>query len=319
MNFARTVEDLLFLENDFGGLRDAANDFYKYLSEITEINKDAHTQDRATILKNGKAIAPRDAALCVLDFARTSSFLRGIYAAIEEAKRRFPNEKIEILYAGCGPFATLAVPFCLKFSPDEICFTLIDIHKKSVVCAEKFFRTLDFEKFVGEYILMDATVFQPENEKRFHIIVSETMQKSLKNEPQVEMTLNLAKHLFENGLFIPQKIIIEACLADLKKEFSTERQRIMFGKIFELSAESRNEKDKLFSPKTFEISSDGIDSMSLMLLTKVEIFDSFALNDYDSGITYSTIFRDFTGAKAGQKIEFRYVRGNDPRFEYRLI
>lgn len=61
-------------------------------------------------LASGLALSPRLAAQCLLDGPRTAAFLRGTLAAISEALRRFPDEAIEIVYAGTGPFATLALP-----------------------------------------------------------------------------------------------------------------------------------------------------------------------------------------------------------------
>ncbi len=327
MNLAQNIEDLLSIESDFGKLRNAANEYYANLSAISGIGDDSENgeDDEPTILKSGKAISPKDAARCVLDFARTSAFLRGINSAIDTAKKRFPSEKIEILYAGCGPFAPLAIPFGLKFSADEICFTLIDIHAPSIDSAERIFQTLDLKDFIGEFIQTDAALFQAANGKKFHIIITETMQKALEKEPQVAITLNLAKQLRENGIFIPQKILIEACLADFQKEFTMssgeklERRRINLGNIFELSVENSTDENTLFLPKILEIPSGIKTEMCLMLLTKIEIFDSFRLDDYDSGITYASILRDFTEIEAGQKIEFRYIRGENPHFAYRLI
>lgn len=323
MTFTRIIDDLFSPDTDSARLRTAANEYYKFLSRINGIGDSSQNNedDIETILSNGKAISPKDAARCVLDYKRTSRFLCGIYAAILEAKKRFPNEKIEILYAGCGPFAALAVPFCLKFSADEICFSLIDIHKRSLDSAAKIFQKLEADNFINEYIQTDATVFRAANDKKFHIIITETMQKTLEKEPQAAITLNLAEQLHENGIFIPQKITIEACLAKLQKEFdsNTRKERIFLGDIFELSAENPIDKNALFSPKILEISSDIFDPMSLILLTKIEIFDSIKLENYNSGITYPTILRDFTNIKAGQKIEFQYVTGENPHFEHRLI
>ncbi len=323
MDLTKIIEDLLSPAANSGRLRDAAQSYYNFFSETGGIsNNSLLPEDNfETILANGKAISPNDAARCVLDYKRTSRFLRGIYAAILEAKKRFPNKKIEILYAGCGPFAALAVPFCLKFSADEICFSLIDIHKRSLDSAAKIFQKLGCENFISAYIQTDASVFRAANDKKFHIIITETMQKTLEKEPQAAITLNLAKHLRENGIFIPQKITIEACLANLQKEFDSEAQkeRIFLGDIFELSAKNPIDKNSLFSPKILEISSDIFYPVSLILLTKIEIFDSIKLDDYNSGITYPTILRDFTNIKAGQKIEFQYFTGENPHFEHRLI
>ena len=327
MDFEQIVNNLLLPENSSAALYETAKHYYSLLSEITDISDASENpaDDDIIFVKGGKAISPKDAARCILDYRRTAKFLQGIYAAIRHARKVFPGEKIEILYAGCGPFAALAVPQCAKFSSDEIAFTLIDIHQRSIDSAEMIFRKLDFEDYVCEFIKTDAAVYRSESGKKFHIIITETMQKTLEKEPQVAITLNLAKLLRENGSFIPQKITIEACLTKLEEEFSsnsegrTNKERVVLGEIFELSADNSADSKSLFEPKVLEFPTDVCRPMSLILLTKIEIFDSFILKDYNSGITYPTILCNVEEVKAGQKIEFQYISEENPHFEYRFI
>ena len=325
MNLSQIIEVLLFSDNDDIKLRDAAHDYYKLLSDLTGISDESSVEgDKTeTILETGKAISPVDAARCVLDFVRTSKFLRGIYAAINEAKIRFPSEKIEILYAGCGPFAALAVPFCFKFQPDEISFTLIDIHKRSLESAECIFQKLGFENFISEYIQNDASTFRAENGKNFHIIITETMQKALEKEPQAAIILNLAASLLEDGIFIPQTIIIDAFLTDFQKEFSSAapnfflQERIYLGNIFELSAENSPDKNSLSALRKIKLPLEIKNSNCLILSTRIQIFNNFVLDEYDSGLTYPAILREFSETSAGTIIEIQYKFGNDPHFECR--
>ena len=85
-------------------------------------------------------------------------------------------------------------------------------------------------------------MFRAENDKKFHIVITETMQKTLEKEPQVAITLNLANQLCEHGIFIPQQITIEACLVNCTKSLykfgARPRERMFLGEIFELSAEN---------------------------------------------------------------------------------
>ena len=71
------------------------------------------------MLPSGKAIAPKWAASCLLDFARTATFLRGTEAALHAALARFPQRPIEMLYAGCGPFAPFALMLVTRFTPTQ--------------------------------------------------------------------------------------------------------------------------------------------------------------------------------------------------------
>ena len=98
----------------------------------------------------GFAISPKYAAGCLLDYHRTKKFLRGIAAAIEEAFRRFPGQVIEIVYAGCGPYGTLLIPLCTRFSSDTIRFTFIDSHQRSLDSVRTIVERLGYTGFVRE-------------------------------------------------------------------------------------------------------------------------------------------------------------------------
>jgi hypothetical protein len=62
----------------------AVAQLYSMCSAVTGIDENSKLADgwEETVLPAGKAISPRDAARCVLDYSRTSKFLRGIHAAI---------------------------------------------------------------------------------------------------------------------------------------------------------------------------------------------------------------------------------------------
>lgn len=117
----QVTNDLLYLEGDYGRLRTAAIELQAIFSAIagTEDISGDPEDTTETILECGKALSPRDAARCIFQFGRTSQFLRGIRAAILEAQKRFPDQAIEILYAGCGPFASLAIALTTQFNADE--------------------------------------------------------------------------------------------------------------------------------------------------------------------------------------------------------
>jgi hypothetical protein len=270
--------------------------------------------------------------------------LRGIHAAILEAQNRFPHTAIEILYAGCGPFAPLAIPLTSRFSSTEIQFTLLDIHKRSLDAARHIFQAFGLTTFVRDYIQCDDASYQQDALHAIHIVMVEAMQAALEKEPQVAITMNLAPQLCSGGIFIPERIAVDCYLFDLTKEFTTlpveadaanslwagsdkDKIRAKLGGVLELTAmsyrnllasgSSSEHRGASLSPKvTFDIPKDLDGEFNLMLLTTITVFDSIALGAYESGLTCPRILYDLGKIRRGMRIELAYHLGDKPGFKY---
>jgi hypothetical protein len=331
-------------------LRAAVTELYSLCSAFTGIvenSNDADVSDE-TVLPGGKALSPKDAARCVLDHRRTSKFLRGIHAAINEARRRFPHTAIEILYAGCGPFAPLAVPLISRFNPAEIQFTLLDIHKRSLDAAQSVFQAFGATAFVRDYLQCDAASYQHDARHAIHIVLVEAMQVALEKEPQVAITMNLAPQLCAGGIFIPERIVVSCHLCDPANEFSPlpvqtgaanslsagsstrDKVRANLGNVLELTAASAlnllspsggdEHLGASLSPKVaVDVPKDLDGELNLMLSTTINVFGSIALTDYESGLTCPRILYELGKIRSGMRVEFAYHPGDKPGFEYRSL
>ena len=331
------TEELLQLDNP-EALREAAIRLHLLFSEITGVNDTSNNaaDHQHTILPHGKAIAPRDAGSCMLDVARTTKYLRGIHAAVLEAQRRFPGTQLEIVYAGCGPFAPLALATATQFSATQIKFTLLDVHKRSLESAQRIVQELGLGDYVSSFIQTDATSYV--HDRELHMAIVETMQRALEHEPQVAITLNLAPQLRSGGILIPEQIAVDACFFDLSKEFlplpekpdqngsleermANQRVRFRLGRILDLTVTSaRTHSGQTdMSPVTLGLP-DGVDSkLGLMLLTSVKVFGSITLGEYESGITCPFVLHNFDPTRHGSQIEFSYSFGRAPGFRHRWI
>ena len=343
----KIADELLSHRGDDNRLKAAAVGLYSLCSTVTGIGDySAHADDsHGTRLPSGEAISPKDAARCVLDYSRTSKFLRGLCAAILEARERFPNAAIEILYAGCGPFAPLAIPLTTRFNSAEIQFTLLDVHKRSLDAARRIFQALGKSAFVRDYILCDAASYKNAPPHVIHVVVVEAMQAALEREPQVAITMNLAPQLCPGGIFLPERITVDCYLCELTKEFpalpaeadavnylsggGNDKVRVNIGRVLELTAGSchnllaaSNSDEHVgtsLAPKLLNVSEDMDGEFYLMLSTAITVFDSIALDDNESGLTCPRILYEVGKTHGGKVIEFEYHLGDKPGFTYRSL
>lgn len=275
---------------------------------------------------HGKAISALNAARCVWEYQRTAKFLQGVHAAIREAQRRFPGQRIELLYAGSGPYATLVLPLLPLFAPEEIRLTLLDLHRH---CLDSVGRLLDgfgFRPFVHELVECDAAAYRHPPERPLHVVVTETMQRALKQEPQVAITLNLAPQLAPGGILVPERIEVKACLADPRREVVTydtagdiqERLRVELGTVFELSLDTLPSLASEFPWTPIAIPAARPEAAKrFMLLTHIATFGNIRLGDYECSLNGPVAIQELDDPAPDSSVEFRYQIGTKPGFEHR--
>jgi len=335
-------------------LRSALDRFSQLCTEASGIRADpsfdAWSDD--ALLKNGIAINPQAAAHCVVDYARTVAFIRGISAAIDTLQQRFPESSLEVLYAGCGPFATLVLPLLGKLSAGQLKIYLLDIHQRSLDSVTLLLNEFGLSHHSVKTIRADACDYT--HPRKLHLVISETMQKSLEQEPQFAVTANLAPQLRPRGLFIPQCIEVCLALADLSHEktlFSQSGEnecdsrdcrdsrdsrdslveagtRYRLGTVcrvvpefaFEQLQDAQDRSDGktvALKPTTIEIPSlEDFAQLDAALFTRIDIFQTYRLEDYESQITLPLKCFELLPLESGERYSVSYQLGSYPKFNF---
>ncbi|MDP4193509.1 MAG: hypothetical protein Q8940_00585 [Bacteroidota bacterium] len=319
---------------------------FEIFSSVTEINNNSCFKEdfTSTILKSGKAISPIDAGTCILDSSRTAAFIRATYEAIERAKEKFRGDlPIRVLYAGCGPFAPFATALSTVFSQNEVLFTVIDIHRRSIESVKKIVTALGIEDNFSDIITSDATNFKSKHSQKYHVLIVEVMQRALSVEPQVAIMANLIPQLIPGGYAIPKEISVEAYLGDPNLIFSLGSQigpdklnkleksnLLRLGKVLDISPKlirkmvkkkvDFTKSDKPILRSYIFIPAQKSKEIYLMLFTRVELTGQITLERMSSGITIPVVFTKLGPFKESEFIEFGYtIDGDKTGIRYRAI
>jgi len=326
-------------------LQEALSSFVELCSEITGILPDPSFDAWAgdTLLGNGVAINSSAAAHCAIDYQRSATFIRGTYAAIETLKLRFPKAPLEVLYAGCGPFATLLLPILGKFSAGELRLNLLDIHQRSIDSVELLLTHFGLESHVVRTIREDACHYN--HGQQLHLVIAETMQKSLEQEPQFAVTANLAPQLCPGGIFIPQRIDVAMCLADLNYERELFKQstrldqsvpdfdslRHSIATVCTLTPENAASQIDTarhcadtgaieLRPITVTMPpAANTDRLDAALFTRIIVFEGYRLVDYESEITLPLKCHGLATLTEGTRYRVSYQLGSYPRFNFEYL
>jgi hypothetical protein len=318
----QSTETLIVCGDDFALMKQAVDELYRVFSSITGVRIDQLGADKDIMLPSGKAISTAAAAHCLLEMKRTAVFLRGIDKAIRQQLSANPRKTLHVLYAGTGPYGTLIIPLLLLYNPQELIVDLLDINNVSLVALQKVIDTLGLSDYIGEVYCTDATRFTVLRD--YDIAISETMLACLKSEPQVAIMQNLIPQLAADCIFIPEEILIDACLTNPKMELdrllyyeneSPPFERRLLGNVFVIS---KHKLDNIKSRKTFSIPNDVIAFPVLNLFTTITVFDNEVLTDNDSSITLPKKFYDFRQQIANE-VAFWYVQGERPRIESGIV
>ncbi len=340
----RFATDALLHEEDRGMIYLSLKCIHSVFSELSTVKGDILEQhhDKESFLDSGVAISPHLAARCLFDPLRTVQFLRGINHAIHEVMDRFPGERINIVYAGCGPYATLLLPLTTQFEPGQIRLTLIDIHKPSIDGVNLIIKALGLEDYVDACIQADAVRYTYPEDIPLHMVVSETMQAGLAREPQLAIMRNFLPQLHGNGLFIPEKITVDAYLSSSETEdigllmhrdasgypvgheFKPQANRLWLRRVVEVNSKSPqqqifNQKSDLVALTNIEIPPHDQKFDQFLLLTTIGIFGSYNLEPYDCELSFPLRLHDLNGISSGSKIQFFYQSSHVPGLSYERI
>lgn len=281
-----------------------------------------------TLLPTGKAISPLAAARCVWEYRRTSVFLRALEAAVQEAFRRFPGETIQVVEAGCGPLAPLALALASRHPRERVQVTLLDLHPEALEAARRIADELGLGDRVRASVAADAVTHRfPEN-GRPHVIACEVLLRALKAEPQVAATMNLAPQVRPGGFFLPERIEVRACLFD---SGNYHRSRPEGFDLAAVRAETITELGEVFALEAAQagrLEAQGAGRLragavtvpphsgarrSLQLFTRLEVFGEHRLEDFESSLTLPEAIAYPPEWKAeGGRAEFYYEISSAP-------
>jgi hypothetical protein len=295
-------------------------------SSALQLAAGAPVDTGASVLDSGLAISPVQAALCARQPYRTIAFVRGLHAAIGTVLRM--HAQARVLYAGCGPYALLALPQMALYG-DRVRFTLLDVHEESLRHARALVDAFGLGGSVDAWICADATRHRIDPARPPHVIVSETMNAALRSEPQV--AIFRALHAQAPGaLLVPQRVTVHACLLDPARELSPpvpdasvpftppQRDRLDLGPVFTLDSDAiaawRDVDGDVLPAATVRVPPFG-PAQQARLLTKIDVYDGHRLDDYECSLTLPQRLPGRMSVAPGDALRFGYRLGSSPGLE----
>ncbi|MDQ6530807.1 hypothetical protein [Flavobacterium sp. LHD-85] len=303
--------------------------FYKKLTTYS------HSDENETIVSGGIALSSSGAADCVEDYLRTVSFIKGIYKALIKLLNDSSEKKVNILYAGCGPYATLILPLLPLFDKERINAVLIDINASSLESVENLISTIDLREYNLQMIESNAITYNIPEDFIVDLAISETMHYALTREPQVAISRNIIRQLPSRAIFIPQEIRIDLAYSffdyepylkkvinEVKgyKELQPYPNKVFVDRLFTINKEHfgrENHNSKIESafytlPATFENYPD------LCLFTEITIYDDIELKTAESYITNPYCLVSLYGIQDYSEIKLIYDFDDIPKWLYQL-
>jgi len=273
----------ILLEGDFhNALAPAITKYHQLLCEMVGVDPDGE-QDRAHIAtETGNAIGTFWAANCVKEIFRTQRFVKGLAQAIKDVQGK-GKKTVHVLYAGTGPFATLALPIMLVSQPTEVQFTLLEINKNSYEKLHNLLQKLDLLPYVKSLELVDATNYTLKNNE-VDIVLSETMNLALFREPQVSIMMNLGQQLKDRALYLPQQINVTLCKEASGAGLIPLKPLIQFNQSLIVELLKRAEIGQEMFEK-IDVEVDLAPGDKLCYLTEIQIYKEMKLGLNDSSLT----------------------------------
>lgn len=308
----QATDNILNCGEEIGVMHQSVSEMYEVYCLYSSI--DAFNQnDAEIILPSGKAISPASAAHCLLEMVRTAKFLRGIKKAINTKLGEV--DKVRILYAGCGPYATLMTPLFTQYLPVQITVDLLDVNETSLLSAKKVIQNLGFNEFADQFYVADAATFKCS--KDYDIVISETLQAALRAEPFVAIYQNLAPQLSGDCLFIPQEV--EVCLMgettgtwNSEKICYENKQQQHYGSVLTINNKSVLDD---FKRKKISVKNSLPEKQDLKFNTTINVMDGILLREGDCSLNIPLKIMELE-RNENRDIQFSYKQDYPAEIEF---
>jgi hypothetical protein len=209
------------------------------------------------------------------------------------------------------------------FDSEELVVSLIDLHEESLECIKSMLEHFGFLTRVRQMVCGDATVVELESSA--DVVLTETMNAALSQEPQVTISRALIRQ-HPDAILIPQSIRIDCVLLDIAKETSQFPPRIdkrmILGTVFELSRKSAidlKEKDGLLPAARIRIPDHAKPGVAPWLATTIQVFNDSRFSDYETQISLPVPLDPDGGRSVlGATLQFAYQLGEAPGFVFQI-
>lgn len=321
----------------FQSLYEACQNYKSLLLEITEISLEDSQHNNDIFTDSGRAIGTEWAIRCVEDITRTKTYCKGLYDAVLEMDRQ-QDRPVRVIYAGTGPFATLALPLITRFTPDQLQFDLLEINQASAGFLKKVINFFEMEDYVNLFEVTDATTYQIPNPETVNIVLSETMQAALASEPQVALSYNLMSQLPEKAVLIPEEISLHlyAINDDKRQHYKLSMEEVDqtsyysdLGLLYKINKEEIGQyaqqikamgSEAAFDPVIISVPSDTHRKFhNLMIATKIKVYKENEIQLESSGLTALRQFESLNPMMQTVKsLKATYFSGEYPGLNFEL-
>lgn len=152
----------------------------------------------------GDSFSKVDSVQILRDEVRTKRFLQGVQTSVV-ALEKVRDDEIFVCDAGCGALPILGVYAALQ--SEKIRCICLEKNPEAITMAKALVASLGLEDRVT-IIQCDARTYEPE--KKIDLLVSETMDTGLLNEPMCEILQHLGSYTADDAKILPHKIITYA-------------------------------------------------------------------------------------------------------------
>ncbi len=335
----KQLTDLLLSdESHWGERRECLQEMHRLFVDLNHFNAyEPAVKVDEEWLPNGCAISPRGAAMCLFEITRTRLFVKGIVAAIHQLLKEQKTRPLQILDAGCGPYALLSLLAAQYFTAEEAQFHLLDIHETNIDASKILIEALDMTDKFGSYVIADACTYPWAPALPLHLVITETMLNGLRKEPQVSITLNLSRQLAAGGLLIPEQVAVDLVQLNNSIKNKIMQTAIDTGYYGELDFSDCEKKLSNIVTLTKETTVAHItrkplatimlpadhepDFHCLQFHTTITVFDKLVMHHSDSSLTLPLHFSqpNKNPIAAGRTISFSYNASTNPGIEFEFL